>query len=262
MWSPVEKTALAEAEVEYEDVTSTQIDVAFEITEAPNAPELVGTYAVIWTTTPWTIPTNQAIAYGEDIDYVVATGADGRRYVISAALLPQVEQRIGGGWSAQGAPFRGSRLAGATARHPMHARGGFFAKPRPFLAGHHVTTDAGTGLVHIAPDHGEDDFLLGKAHGIDPVFAVEGNGFYRADWAWMGGQGSVIAPKLNAPEGPICSDLREAGALLSAGTMQHSYPHSWRSKARVIFRCTPQWFIAMDRQDITIPRDPETAAAV
>jgi isoleucyl-tRNA synthetase len=262
MWSPVEKTALAEAEVEYEDVTSTQIDVAFEITEAPNAPELVGAYAVIWTTTPWTIPTNQAIAYGEELDYVTATGTDGRRYVVATALLSQIEQRIGGGWSAQGAAFKGGKLAGAIARHPMHARGGFFARPRPFLAGHHVTTDAGTGLVHIAPDHGEDDFLLGKEHGIDPVFAVEANGFYREDWAWMGGQGSVIAPKLNAAEGPICSDLREAGALLSAGTLQHSYPHSWRSKARVIFRCTPQWFIAMDRQDIAIPRDPETAAAV
>src|SRR3546814_8963537 len=88
----------------------------------------------------------------------------------------------------------------------MHKCGGFFAKPRPFLPGDFVTTDTGTGLVHMAPDHGEDDFALCKAHGIDPVFAVEPNGFYRADWAWLGGQGSVIAPKLNAPEGPICSD--------------------------------------------------------
>src|SRR3546814_8444067 len=84
----------------------------------------------------------------------------------------------------------------------------------------------------MAPDHGEDDFTLCKAHGIDPVFAVEPGGFYRADWAWMGGQGSVIAPKLNALEGPICTDLREAGALLSAGEFRHSYPHSWRSKAK------------------------------
>src|SRR5262249_51036496 len=128
--------------------------------------------------------------------------------------------------------------------------------------GHHVTTDAGTGLVHIAPDHGEDDFLLGREHGIDPVFAVEANGYYRADWAWMGGQGSVIAPKLNAADGPICSDLREAGALLSAGELRHSYPHSWRSKARVIYRCTPQWFIAMDRQAVPLHRDPAIAAAI
>jgi isoleucyl-tRNA synthetase len=127
----------------------------------------------------------------------------------------------------------------------MHQLGGFFAKPRPFLPGDFVTTDTGTGLVHMAPDHGEDDFELCKAHGIDPVFAVEGDGKYREDWLWLGGQGSVINAKFNAPDGPICSDLREAGALLAASAdFKHSYPHSWRSKAKVIYRCTPQWFIA------------------
>ena len=140
---------------------------------------------------------------------------------------------------------QGSELAGTIARHPMHKLGGFFAKPRPFLPGDFVTTDQGTGLVHMAPDHGEDDFELCKAHGIDPVFAVDAGGFYRADWPWLGGQGSVINTKFNAPDGPICSDLREAGALLAASAdFQHSYPHSWRSKAKVIYRCTPQWFIA------------------
>ena len=129
----------------------------------------------------------------------------------------------------------------------MHKLGGFFAKPRPFLPGDFVTTDQGTGLVHMAPDHGEDDFELCQAHGIDPVFAVDAGGFYRADWPWLGGQGSVINNKFNAPDGPINSDLREAGALLAAGEFQHSYPHSWRSKAKVIYRCTPQWFIAMDK---------------
>jgi isoleucyl-tRNA synthetase len=100
----------------------------------------------------------------------------------------------------------------------------------------------------MAPDHGEDDFELCRANGIDPVFAVDAGGFYRDDWAWLGGQGSVINAKFNAPDGPICSDLREAGALLAASAdFQHSYPHSWRSKAKVIYRCTPQWFIAMDR---------------
>ncbi len=127
----------------------------------------------------------------------------------------------------------------------MHKLGGFFAKPRPFLPGDFVTTDQGTGLVHMAPDHGEDDFELCKANGIDPVFAVDAGGMYRDDWLWLGGQGSVINAKFNAPDGPICSDLREAGALLAASAdFQHSYPHSWRSKAKVIYRCTPQWFIA------------------
>ncbi len=256
MWSPVEKTALAEAEVEYEDIVSTQIDVAFEITEAPNAPELVGAHAVIWTTTPWTIPVNQALAYGPDVAYTAVRVA-GRVLLLAQDLVTDSLARYGSSaspWLSEGSGWsvvwagKGSDLAGATARHPMHALGGFFAKPRPFLPGDFVTTDAGTGLVHMAPDHGEDDFLLCKAHGIDPVFAVDGAGMYRADWLWLGGQGSVINKKFTSAEGPICSDLRAAGALLAASDdFQHSYPHSWRSKAKIIFRATPQWFIPMDK---------------
>ncbi|MDT9599061.1 isoleucine--tRNA ligase [Sphingosinicella rhizophila] len=247
MWSPVEKTALAEAEVEYEDITSTQIDVAFEIVESP-IPELVGAYVAIWTTTPWTIPVNQAIAYGEEIEYRLVA-LDDRRYLVASDLEEAFLNRVGRRASGSSAgSFAGKTLAGTIARHPMHHLGGFFARPRPFLAGDFVTTDAGTGVVHMAPDHGEDDFLLCKAHGIDTVFAVEGDGKYRADWLWLGGQGSVINPKFNAPDGPICADLADTGALLAASAdFQHSYPHSWRSKAKVIFRATPQWFIPMDK---------------
>ena len=286
MWSPVEKTALAEAEVEYEDIVSTQIDVAFEITESA-IPELVGAYAVIWTTTPWTIPTNQALAYGPEVEYalIILGGASrtGR-----TAMPPGVDSFSEEGLELRSAPLdaamdsfrnrtflvatnlvdefakrastsatldfftvktvKGSELAGTLARHPMHALGGFFAEPRPLLAGDFVTTESGTGLVHMAPDHGEDDFLLCKANGIGPKFVVEADGKYREDWGWLGGQGSVINPKFNAPDGPICSDLREAGALLAASAdYKHSYPHSWRSKAKVIFRCTPQWFVPMDK---------------
>jgi len=278
MWSPVEKTALAEAEIEYEDIVSTQIDVAFEIVECPNVPELVGAYAVVWTTTPWTIPVNQGIAYGPEIVYRVfeiKTGEfeahpefswmEGKRFVIGRSvdtfksdpnddkLVPAFLKRICAEfWDNSDAMhyegYGADMFSGANARHPMHKLGDFFARPRPFLPGEFVTTDQGTGLVHMAPDHGEDDFELCKANGIDPVFAVDAAGFYRADWAWLGGQGSVINAKFNAPEGPICSDLREAGALLAASAdFRHSYPHSWRSKAKVIYRCTPQWFIAMDR---------------
>jgi len=323
MWSPVEKTALAEAEVEYEDIVSTQIDVAFEIVESA-VPELVGAYAVIWTTTPWTIPVNQALAYGPEVEYVLvestrslATHDNGAlmkpfRFIVAEALLGGVRSRT----DIAMAPgtvvkhFKGADLVGTFAKHPMYdhlrhpgegrgpasSSGGegsgtpdqvrgdegktrgdgvvdeaalaFFAKPRPFLPGDFVTTDAGTGLVHMAPDHGEDDFLLCKAHGIDPVFAVEGDGRYRADWAWMGGQGSVIAPKFNAPDGPICSDLAQVGALLAASDFRHSYPHSWRSKAKVIFRATPQWFIAMDKPIASTPfvpsevEGPEAGAAL
>ena len=263
MWSPVEKTALAEAEVEYEDIVSTQVDVAFEITESPIA-ELVGAYAVIWTTTPWTIPVNQALAYGPDEHYHMFFGSDGRRYLIAFDLRDELQARTGISLSATNLQsddvmqqfknitdrqIKGSDLAGTVARHPMHALGGFFARPRPFLPGDFVTTESGTGLVHMAPDHGEDDFDLCKAHGIEPVFAVEGDGKYRADWTWLGGQGSVINPKFNAPDGPICTTLRDAGGLLAASAdYKHSYPHSWRSKAKVIYRCTPQWFVPMDRE--------------
>ncbi|NNM77364.1 isoleucine--tRNA ligase [Sphingomonas sp. ID1715] len=259
MWSPVEKTALAEAEVEYEDITSTQIDVAFEIVESP-IPELVGAHAVIWTTTPWTIPVNQAIAYGPEVEYLLFEACTQERYhdklsgfrtffLVAANLLKDFLARVP---MASVEPpkrtLKGSELAGTIARHPMHHLGGFFAKPRPFLPGDFVTTDQGTGLVHMAPDHGEDDFELCKANGLEPVFAVTGEGKYREDWGWLGGQGSVINPKFNAPDGPICSDLREASALLAASAdYRHSYPHSWRSKAKVIFRATPQWFIPMDQ---------------
>ncbi len=256
MWSPVEKTALAEAEIEYEDIVSTQIDVAFEITEAPNCPkldQLIGrgepVFAVIWTTTPWTIPVNQALAYNPDVEYV-ALHSGGPTVLLARDLIGQAGMR---GWLDTTKleilwSGKGSELSDAVARHPMHALGGFFARPRPFLAGDFVTTDSGTGLVHMSPDHGEDDFDLCKANGLDPVFAVEGDGKYRADWGWLGGQGSVINPKFNAPDGPICSDLREAGGLLAASAdYKHSYPHSWRSKAKVIYRCTPQWFVPMDK---------------
>jgi isoleucyl-tRNA synthetase len=266
MWSPVEQTALAEAEVEYEDITSTQIDVAFEIVESP-IPELVGAHAVIWTTTPWTIPVNQALAYGPEVYYLLVHATDDRRYLVAFDLVEEFFRRTGlffKGGQFEGETLadrmskvvdhqiKGADLAGTLARHPMHHLGGFYAAPRPLLPGDFVTTDSGTGLVHMAPDHGEDDFELCKANGINPVFAVMNDGRYRDDWGWLGAADerrmSVINPKFNAPDGPICSDLREAGALLAASAdYAHSYPHSWRSKAKVIFRCTPQWFVPMDK---------------
>ena len=299
MWSPVEKTALAEAEVEYEDIVSTQIDVAFEIVEAPNAPELVGAHAVIWTTTPWTIPVNQALAYGADVDYQVMEVAElvgyqavpevsdlvGKKYLVAVQLWDELKGRIYDQLSgffdpaaktsmiqySFGAKIKGSHLAGAIAKHPMADKfpdSEFYTKPRPFLDGSHfVTTDAGTGLVHMSPDHGEDDFDLCKKNGINPVFAVEADGVYRKDWEWLprGDErsGGVINKNFNGPEGPICSDLREAGALLSVSAdFTHSYPHSWRSKAKIIYRCTPQWFVPMDQRAISVHPGDEHSPAI
>jgi len=295
MWSPVEKTALAEAEVEYEDIVSTQIDVAFEIVDAPNWPELTleKVEALIWTTTPWTIPVNQALAFGKGIEYSIYSllfsvdnssipseilndpvkmaafneylrNNHNRNFLIATdpEIVRNVTERIRKslpeGVDCELVPdeaILGEHLQGATAKHPMADKfpdSEFYTKPRPFLDGSHfVTTDAGTGLVHMSPDHGEDDFDLCKANGINPVFAVEADGVYREDWEWLprGDErsGGVINKNFNGPEGPICSDLREAGALLSASAdFTHSYPHSWRSKAKIIYRCTPQWFVPMD----------------
>ncbi|WP_432201627.1 isoleucine--tRNA ligase [Erythrobacter sp. W53] len=279
MWSPVEQTALAEAEVEYEDITSTQIDVAFEITEAPNADELrgliEGAYAVIWTTTPWTIPVNQALAYKDNITYGVYMSPNGRRFVAAAGTDPRMDMAgradnssISDEFTADFAAamkeglkekFPGYLLAEALCRHPMHELGEFYARPRPMLMGEFVDNETGTGLVHMAPDHGEDDFDLCRANGLEPQFAVMNDGRYRDDWGWLGADDkdaegkerrrAVINKPFNSPEGPICSDLREAGALLSASAdYEHSYPHSWRSKAKVIYRCTPQWFVPMDKE--------------
>ncbi|KZY55415.1 isoleucine--tRNA ligase [Erythrobacter sp. HI0063] len=296
MWSPVEKTALAEAEVEYEDITSTQIDVAFEIVESP-IEELVGAHAVIWTTTPWTIPVNQALAYGPEIEYrrvqfwashdsgqssdfldeselwFCGNNESSPSFLVADALKNEVADRltkiargkfpdrgitIGAVHPDDDRVIKGSDLAGTKVRHPMHKLGGFYETLRPMLPGDFVTTDSGTGLVHMAPDHGEDDFDLCKTVSIEPVFAVMDDGRYRDDWPWLGASDvdadgkerrrAVINPNFNAPDGPICSDLRDAGAVLSASQdYQHSYPHSWRSKAKVIYRCTPQWFVPMDR---------------
>ncbi|MEH6827799.1 class I tRNA ligase family protein, partial [Parasphingorhabdus sp.] len=233
MWSPVEKTALAEAEVEYEDIVSTQIDVGFKIVEVPNAPDLEGAHAVIWTTTPWTIPVNQALAYNSDIDYVMVhlnawSGGEGggghapSHLLVAKDRLDELVKRYRIDEYFIDWEGKGSQLAGATAKHPMADKfpdSEFYTKPRPFLDGSHfVTTDAGTGLVHMSPDHGEDDFDLCKKNGINPVFAVEADGVYREDWEWLprGDErsGGVINKNFNGPEGPICSDLREAGALL------------------------------------------------
>ena len=208
-------------------------------------------------------PVNQAIAYGPEVEYVLLSvanlsegGWDGP-YLVAKALTDDFMERVGQSLAPEISfeprilwEGKGSDLKGTVAHHPMRnveSLSDFFRKPRPFLPGDFVTTEQGTGLVHMAPDHGEDDFDLCKANGIDPVFAVEGDGKYRADWAWLGGQGSVINAKFNAPDGPICEDLRAAGALLAASAdYKHSYPHSWRSKAKLIFRATPQWFIPMD----------------
>ena len=243
MWSPVEKTALAEAEIEYHDRTSETVFVRFPVLSGPVTDAAV----VIWTTTPWTMPGNRALAYGPEIDYAllrvggVAEGSlarVGERLLIALALLPQVAEAVGITLHHVVHVYKGADLAGTVCAHPLRGRG--YDHDAPLLAADYVTTDQGTGFVHIAPAHGEEDFALGRAHGIEVPEAVGADGTYAAWVPLFAGQHVFKAAK------PVAEALEQAGGLLARGTLTHSYPHSWRSKAPVIYRATPQWFIALD----------------
>jgi len=250
MWSVVEKTALADAEVEYHDHTSTTIWVRFPVHRAPIA-ELENTSVVIWTTTPWTMPGNRAIAYGEAMDYVVlrvvatAEGSlarPGERLAVGADLLEQACHDAGITEYEIAHRFPGRELAGTVCHHPWNGKGYDF--PVPLLAGDFVTTDQGTGFVHIAPGHGEDDYWLGLANGITIPDTVGGDGLYYDHVPLFAGDHVFkVAPK-------VLEAMTDAGALLASGSLVHSYPHSWRSKAPLIFRNTPQWFISMETNDL------------
>jgi isoleucyl-tRNA synthetase len=258
MWSVVEKTALAEAEVEYHDRTATTVMVRFAVAEHAGMAELSGASIVIWTTTPWTIPGNRAVAFGADIDYVVAevstvsegsSAVPGERVVIAAALADAVKTEAGiADWTLS-TPFPGRELAGVVARHPFAGQGYDFDVPA--LAGDFVLTDQGTGFVHIAPGHGADDFDLGQKHGISVPETVDADGVYVETVPLFAGH-KVMHP--SGKEGDanrvVMDALGAHGGLFATGTLVHQYPHSWRSKAPVIFRNTPQWFISMSANDL------------
>ncbi len=246
MWSPVEKTALAEAEIEYHDHTSTTIWVRFPVLSA-QAQDLVGASVVIWTTTPWTMPGNRAIAVGTDFDYALlhvdsvepnSLARAGEKLVVALALLPQVCQDTGIATHHVARVLKGSEIAGTVTAHPLRGRG--YDYDVPVLLGEHVTTEAGTGFVHIAPGHGEEDFDLGQANGLEIPDTVGPDGTFNA---WVPLFAGVHVYKA---ADPVCTALIEAGGLLARGRLVHSYPHSWRSRAPLIFRATTNWFIRLD----------------
>jgi len=257
MWSPVEKTALAEAEIEYHDHKSTQIWVRFPV-KTTSIPALDGAGAVIWTTTPWTIPGNRAIAYGADIDYVVVEVGDaggavnlksGDRLLLAAALKDSVLAALKVADAAVVGTCRGAELAGTLCRHPLAGQGYDFDVP--LLPGDHVTDEDGTGLVHTAPGHGAEDYEVGRAAGIEVPRTVADDGrFYDHVPLFAGDHVYKV-------DGKVADALADAGALLARGSLTHSYPHSWRSKAPLIYRTTPQWFISMDANGL---RDKALAA--
>jgi isoleucyl-tRNA synthetase len=277
MWSPVEKTALAEAEIEYHDHTSHTIWVRFQLigmqpsraeimAADPNPMKAMEVFGetfnelsiLIWTTTPWTIPQNRAVSYNSSISYgiyQVTELAEGAKGVIGEKLL--LADDLAEAVLAAGKVTGHLRLRGVSAdlldtikmAHPFHglAENGEWDFQVPMLDGDHVTADAGTGFVHTAPSHGDDDYQMGLKYGLPMTYNVEPDGSYRPDLPLFGGQ-VIITPE--GKEGPanveIIKALAGAGKLFAKGKLKHSYPHSWRSKAPVIYRNTPQWFVAID----------------
>ncbi len=250
LWSPVEKTALAEAEVEYHDHQSTTLWVRFPVIAA-SVPEIDGAAIVIWTTTPWTLPGNRAVAYGAGFDYVVIevkeTAADslaapGERLIVLADLLPETVESAGITAHETRARLKGERLEGTVCAHPLRGEGYEFDVP--LLPGAHVTTDQGTGFVHIAPGHGLEDFELGVKFGLEVPQTVGDDGAFYGHVPLFGGRHVFEA------DDEIAGRIKGAGNLLAQGSLVHSYPHSWRSKAPLIFRATPQWFISMSENGL------------
>ncbi len=263
LWSTVEKTALAEAEVEYHEHKSVTIWVKFPVVKATR-PELEGAAIVIWTTTPWTMPSNRAIAAGPAMDYAVYTveavkdGArvkPGEKLVLNPKLAADVKEKAGiEAWS-ESATIKGDALKGTVCAHPLRGQDGY-GFDVPVLLGDFVTDDAGTGFVHIAPSHGQDDYFLYMSHfgAKDIPDNVDDSGRFRAHVNLFAGL-PIFEEKngkfeFGAGNFAPLKAIDEAGNLLAKGNLKHEYPHSWRSKAPLIFRTTPQWFISMDTNDL------------
>ncbi|MGM0840814.1 MAG: isoleucine--tRNA ligase [Bacillota bacterium] len=232
-WSPSSESALAEAEIEYQDKRSPSIYVGFAVTEGKGVLE-EGTQLVIWTTTPWTIPANLGIAVHEDLSYVVVNVKESS-YVVAEDLLEEVAKNLEWEDYSVSKKLKGAELEHMVAKHPLYDRDSLV------VLGDHVTTDSGTGCVHTAPGHGEDDFLVGKKYGLDVLCPVDDKGVMTSEAPGFEG---LFYDKANKP---ITEKLQETGALLKLNFITHSYPHDWRTKKPVIFRATAQWFASIDK---------------
>ncbi|MCE5686654.1 isoleucine--tRNA ligase [Staphylococcus pseudintermedius] len=239
-WSPSSESSLAEAEIEYHDKRSASIYVAFDVKDSKG---IVADDAkfIIWTTTPWTLPSNVAITVHPELTYV-QMNVDGTRYIIAEALVDAVAEQLG--WDKEAVvrekDFKGSELEYIEAQHP------FIDRISLIINGEHVTTDVGTGCVHTAPGHGEDDFIVGQKYGLEVISPLDDKGVFTAEGGPFEG---MFYDKANQA---VTELLTEKGALLKLDFITHSYPHDWRTKKPVIFRATPQWFASISkvRQDI------------
>ncbi|ECP0814282.1 isoleucine--tRNA ligase, partial [Listeria monocytogenes] len=231
-WSPSSESALAEAEIEYQDKKSASIFVAFKVTDGKGVLD-EGTNIVIWTTTPWTIPANMGITVNPDLDYVVIESA-GEKYVVAEALLPSLREKLGFEDATVVKTVRGSELDRVVTKHP------FYDRDSLVMNGEHATAEAGTGAVHTAPGHGEDDFLIGKKYDLEVLAPLDDRGVFTEEAPGFEGVFYDTANKM------VTEKLEEVGALLKMEFITHSYPHDWRTKKPVIFRATAQWFASID----------------
>ncbi len=273
MWSVVERTALAEAEIEYHEHESDAIWVKFSVTAAGGSGEqadlvekLMDAKVVIWTTTPWTIPTNRAVSYSSDISYGLyqVTEAPDENWVQKGELLILADNLAADVFAKarvdafeRVADMPADVLGALELEHPLNGHGGGYEYTVPLLNGDHVTDEAGTGFVHTAPGHGADDFEIWmdnardlEARGIDTTipFCVDAGGYYTKDAP--GFEGARILDdkgKKGDANNKVIAELAVRGAMAARGRLKHQYPHSWRSKKPIIYRNTPQWFVYMDR---------------
>ncbi|MDO7863487.1 isoleucine--tRNA ligase [Brochothrix thermosphacta] len=231
-WSPSSESALAEAEIEYADVTSPSLYVAFNVKDGKGIVDNDAEF-VIWTTTPWTLPANVAISVNPAFNYVEVAVAD-RKFIVAEGLLPAVSETLGWEETTVLKTFKGSELEYVTAQHP------FYDRDSLLIVGDHVTLDAGSGCVHTAPGHGEDDYFASLSYKLEVISPVDGRGIYTDEAPGFEG---VYYEKANPM---IIELLEEKGRLLKLDYFSHSYPHDWRTKKPVIYRATPQWFASID----------------
>ena len=255
-WSVASGSALAEAEVEYKDKTSHAIDVCFTPVDQSafkkhfaNAQTNVDAHVVIWTTTPWTLPANQAVSLHPQLEYSLKEAAvdDKTQYLLIASeLVDACMQRYAINDFKTISTCVGGDLENTLLQHP------FYAKQVPIILGEHVTTEAGTGAVHTAPDHGMDDFIVGQKYQLGTLNIVDDNGVYREEVELFGKQ------HVHKVDKNIIETLEENKKLLHQHKLTHSFPHCWRTKTPLIFRATPQWFISMDKHNLLTRSQEET----
>ena len=244
LWSVVEKTALADAEVEYQDHKSTTIYTCFPI-EKSSEPKFSDHSIVIWTTTPWTIPGNRALAVHEDIEYQSLTinkNDTNQKVIIAKDLIENFIKENEISEHTLNFEIKGKELIGLNCKHPLFDSGYDFTVP--VLHGDFVTTEQGTGIVHVCPVHGMDDFLLGKQHNLELPMTIDEGGIYYEHIPVFAGK------HIFKVDQDVCDEIKKCNNLISQGILIHSYPHSWRSKAPLVYKNTSQWFISMEKNGL------------